>query len=177
MHNFLKRGKGKTVGSIRKKDCFKYYLKYGKEEKVSAPVYNKFLKELLQTYSTEIVTTGLELRIPKVGKFRIRSKPLHFFRADGKRSKSLKVDWKATWEYWHTKYPELTKDEIINVPDKKVLYHENAHSDAEFYEHFWDNFSTALKYKSFYSFKASRQYSRLIAQVVKDPNRKTFYYG
>jgi hypothetical protein len=177
MHNFLKRGKGKVTSSLKKSDIYKHYLKNLKEEKVDVKVYNKFIKELLQAYSTEIVTTGLELRIPKIGKFRVRSKPLHFFRADGERSKSLKVNWKATWDYWHIKYPGLTKDEIINVPDKKVLYHENEHSNAEFYEHFWDNYSTALKYKSFYNFKPSRQYSRLIALVVKDPNRKTFYYG
>jgi len=137
MHNFLKRGKGKVTSSIKKSNLYKYYLQNSKEEKVEVKVYNRFVKELLQTYSTEIVTTG----------------------------------------YWHTKYPGLTKDEIINVPDKKVLYHENEHSNAEFYEHFWDNYSAVLKYKSFYIFKASRQYSRLIAQVVKDPNRKTFYYG
>ena len=144
---------------------------------VDKPTYNGFIRELLEAYSTSIVTTGLELRIHKVGKLRIRSQKLRFTNKEGVISKSLKPNWKATWDYWLKKYPGLTRDEIVNTKNKPVLYHENDHSQQEFYEHFWDKITIALKYKSFYDFKAPRQYSRLIAKVVKDPNRKTFYYG
>lgn len=176
MHNFLKRGKGKILSSVKKQDFYKDY-KERSSNPIDIKLFNKFNKELLQLYSTEIVTTGLELRIPHVGKLRVRAKDLHFFRADGKLAKSLKVDWQATWSYWEKLYPGKTKDEITEITGKKLLYHENAHSNSEFYEHFWDNYSAPLKYKSFYNFKPSRQYSRLIAKTVKDPNRKTFYYG
>jgi hypothetical protein len=66
---------------------------------------------------------------------------------------------------------------ITEIDNKTVIYHENEHSNQEFYEHHWDKLTANLKYKNFYKFKPSRQYSRLIAKVVKDPNRKTFYYG
>ena len=73
--------------------------------------------------------------------------------------------------------PDLSQEEIIKLENKKVIYHQNDHSNGEFYEHYWDKLTNTLKYKSFYVFKPSRQYSRLIAEVVKDPNRKVFYYG
>jgi len=173
----IKRGKGKQLGDVKKKDFYTHYKANAKEELISRPLYNSFVKELLNAFSSAIVELGLELKINKVGKLRIRSKKLHFFDKNGKRCKSLRVNWEATWNYWHTKHPDLSRDEIINLKNKSVIYHENDHSSGEFYEHFWDKFTNNLKYKSFYVFKPSRQYSRLIAKVVKDPNRKVFYYG
>ena len=175
-NSFLKRGKGKAVGAVKKNDLYAYYKK-NVENPVSQKVFNAFVKELLETFSETIVRTGLELRIPKVGKFRVRSNNLHFFKKDGTRSKKLKVNWEKTWNYWFQKYPGLTRNEIVAIKNKVVIYHENEHTQQEFYEHYWDKLTTVLKFKSFYNFKASRQYSRLIAQVVKDPNRNVFYYG
>jgi len=176
-NKYLKRGKGKITGSIKKAAFFSFYLKNAKETLVPNTTYKAFLKDLLETYSTEIVTSGLELRINKVGKLRIRSRKLKFFDKNNVQYKSLRPNWKASWEFWHKKYPTLTKDEIVNLQNKLIIYHENEHSDQEFYEHYWDKATINLKFKSFYIFKASRQYSRLIAKVVKDPNRKVFYYG
>lgn len=174
--SFLKRGKGKTLGNIKKKDFFKYYIKNSKEPQVTQSVYNSFLKDLLSTYSTLMVTEGLEVKINQVGRFRIRSRNLQFFRKD-ESFKKLRPNWNKSWEYWHSVYPDLTKDEITQIKNKTLIYHDNEHTQNEFYEHHWDKLTNNLKYKSFYTFKAPRQYSRLIAKIVKDPNRKTFYYG
>lgn len=176
-NTYLKRGKGKTKGNIKKEAFFVHYKNNAKQLLISKKEYNSFLKELLIKYSEEIVTTGLELKIPKIGKIRIKSNPLHFFTKEGKRAKSLKPDWKKTWDFWFKKYEGLSKQEITEIKNKPVIFHENEHSQNEFYEHYWDKITAVLRYKSFYSFKASRQYSRLIAKVVKDPNRKIFYYG
>jgi hypothetical protein len=171
------RGAGKINGNIKKNDFYKHYKDNAKEVVLDKPKYNSFVKELLVAFSEAIVKTGLELKINKVGKLRIRSKKLNFFDKNGKRHKSLKVNWKDTWDYWKKKYSNLSKEEIIKIKNKTVLYHQNDHTNGEFYEHYWDKLTNSLKYKSFYVFKPSRQYSRLIAQVVKDPNRKVFYYG
>ena len=174
---YLKRGAGKVKGTVKKNNFYDYYKKHAKETVVSKIIYNKFLKELLKTFSTSIVETGLELKINKIGKIRVKSTNLHLVDKEGKLFKGLKIDWKSTWDYWHNKYPGLSRQEITELTDKRVLYHDNEHTNYEFYSHYWDNLSIALRYKSFYNFKPSRQYSRLIAKIVKDPNRKTFYYG
>tara|TARA_R110000751_G_scaffold196072_1_gene301398 strand:+ start:2124 stop:2645 length:522 start_codon:yes stop_codon:yes gene_type:complete len=171
------RGKSKIKGDVKKNDLYNYYKENTKEELISRSLYNSFIKDLLKAFSDAIVRLGLELKINKIGKLRIRSKKLHFFDKNGNRSKSLKVDWKATWDFWKSETPDLSQEEIIKLENKKVIYHQNDHSNGEFYEHYWDKLTNTLKYKSFYVFKPSRQYSRLIAKVVKDPNRKVFYYG
>jgi hypothetical protein len=176
-NTYLKRGEGKIKGTIKKSSFYDYYKTNAKEPVISRIVYNKFLKELLQAFSTNIVETGLELKINKIGKIRVKSNNLKLVNKNGEVSKKLKINWKATWDYWHSKYPELTKQQITELTDKRVIFHDNEHTNYEFYSHHWDNLSIPLKFKSFYNFKPSRQYSRLIAKIVKDPNRKTFYYG
>jgi hypothetical protein len=176
-NTYLKRGKGKNTGNIKKNAFFVFYKANAKESVVDKKLYNSFLKELLETFSAAIIKEGLELKINKIGKLRIKSSPLKFLKKNGELSKSLKVNWQATWNNWQNKYPELTKEEITKITNKKVIYHENEHSNQEFYSYYWDKLTITLKYKTFYNFKASRQYLRLIAQVVKDPNRKIFYYG
>jgi hypothetical protein len=176
-NTYLKRGEGKLKGNIKKNDFYNFYTKNSKETLVSRPSYNSFIKDLLTAFSTSIVEEGLELKINKIGKLRVRSNNLRFFKNDGTRSKSLRVNWHETWAHWHSKYPSLSRQEITEVENKTVVYHENEHTDQEFYDHHWDKATINLKFKSFYKFKASRQFSRLIAKVVKDPNRKVFYYG
>jgi hypothetical protein len=172
----LQRGEGKHKGSIKKKDFYKYYQENAKLSIVDRIKYNGFVKELLETFGKAIVEEGLELKLNQLGKIRIRTKTLNILKSNGEFNK-LKVNWKDTWDYWFNKYPGLTREEIVELKDKKLLYHDNEHSNREFYIHYWNNFTSNLKYKSFYEFKPSRQYSRLLAKIIKDPNRKIFYYG
>jgi hypothetical protein len=172
----LQRGKGKNLGNIKKKDFYKYYKENARLPKIENNKYNNFLKDLLEAFSKAIIEEGLELKINQIGKIRIKTKVLNLIKANGDVSK-LKVNWKATWDYWFIKYPNLTKEGIVEQKEKKLLYHDNEHSNQEYYIHYWNNFTSNLKYKSFYDFKPSRQYSRLLAKVIKDPNRKIFYYG
>ena len=175
--DFLKRGKGKNICDIRKYDFFSHYRKNAKLSKLERKAYSAFIKDLLSMYSEAIVREALHLKLGKLGTIRIQSRKLHPITKDGKLAKSLKVDWIKTYEYWNTIYPGKTKSELKEIKNKTVIYFDNEHTNGEFYIHWWDNATAPIKYKRFYKFKAARQYSRLIAKIVKDPNRKTFYYG
>lgn len=177
MSDYLKRGVGKHTGDIRKYDFYSYYRKNTKFPKMERKAYSAFLKEMLSTYSEEIVRSNMELKLGKLGFIRIQAKKLHYFKKDGTRADSLKVNWKKTWEYWEGKYEGKNRDEITGIKDKTVIYHNNEHTNGEFYQHLWDKLTSVVKYRGLYKFVPSRQYSRLIAEVVSDPQRKIFYYG
>jgi hypothetical protein len=176
MSEYLKRGKGKNTGDIKKYNFYSDYRKHAKLHKLERKEYSAFLKDLLTTYAKAIVEEALELKMGKLGYIRVQSRKLHFFRKDGTKSRTLQVNWKETWEYWEQKY-KLTRDEITQIEGKKVIYFENEHTNQEFYRHIWDNVTAIVKYKRFYIFKPSRQYSRLIKKIVTAPQRKIFYYG
>ena len=176
-NNYLKRVKGKKIGDIKKYDFFAHYRKNAKLAKLERTQYSRFIKELLNTYSEAIVKENLELKFGKLGFIRVQAKKLNFFKKNGKLAKSLEVNWASTWVYWEGLYKGLTRDEIVELKNKKVIYFDNEHTNQEFYRHIWDNSTAIIKYKRFYKFKPSRQYSRMIKEVVTKPERKIFYYG
>ena len=41
---------------------------------------------------------------------------------DGKLDKNkLAPDWNTTWNYWYKTYPNKTKEEIIQIDNKKLI--------------------------------------------------------
>ena len=171
------RGEGKYNASVAKYDFFSHYRKNTKFPKLNRKDYSAFMKDLLMAFSEAIVLEALELRFNRIGKIRVQSKKLHFLTKEGELAKTLQVDWKKTKEYWQKIYPGKSLEEIYEIKNKKVFYFDNAHTNGEFYRHLWDNATAVVKFKRFYKFKPSRQYSRLIAKTVTDPERKVFYYG
>jgi hypothetical protein len=169
-----RKKKERTLGDIKRRHFYQFYRKHGKTVRVDNKVYNRFLSELLQIMSDNIVLNNEPFSIPHLGHFRIKAFTPNLINKDGSL-KNLKVDWKATQEYWKTKYPGKTLAELRFIQGKPVLYHENEHSNGEIYKHHW--MKNQFRPLENYDFKASRQYSRLLAQTVKDPNRKVFYYG
>jgi len=176
-NTYLQRGKGKISGDVKRRHFYAFYKKNAKEKLVDEKSYKSFLTELLNIFSENIITEGLELKINQLGKLRIKSDKMHFFKKNGERSKSLRPNWEKTWEYWFTKYPSLSRQEIVDIKGKIVIYHDNEHTDGEYYEHFWDKTKSVVSNKLLYDFKASRQFSRLLAKTVKNVNRKVYYYG
>jgi hypothetical protein len=143
---------------------------------VDNSTYNKFLSSLLKEFGDKIVTEAFELKLSGLGLIRVRTNHLQLIDKNGNPFKKLRVDWGKTKEYWNTIYPNKSFEEIKQIKGKKVLYHDNEHTNGEFYEHFWDKL-TLVKYVRFFKFTPSRQYSRLISKTVKIPNRKVFYYA
>ncbi len=172
----LIRTEGRFNGNIKKNDFFKFY-KANSKNPVNQKVYNAFVKELLTQYMESIILEGEEIRLGMIGRLRVRTNQLKVIKDNGELAKSLKPNWELTWKYWFEKYPGMSKEEIVNLTNKKVIYHENEHSHGEFYDFFWDKVTSNVRYKSLFKFVASRQYKRLLNSVVKDTNRKVFYYG
>jgi hypothetical protein len=123
-----------------------------------------------------MVLSNKEIHLKYVGKFRIKSKKLPILKEDGS-IRPRRIDWEACWKYWESQYPGLTRDEIIKIKGKVLIRYENDHSNGETYSCFWDNAFAYLSFSRQYTFVQARQYKRLVNQVVKDPNRKVFYYA
>lgn len=171
--NCLKRGKGKLTIDINRYTFYSYYVKNRVGKKIDRKTYNKFFAELFDTYSKAIVNENLELKLSNVGKVRMKSIKVYPIDKDGNLSKSLRIDWKTTKEYWKQKYPGLTLDELKNIPNKPLIRFESEEG-CKFH---WDKITIPLKGKGYYNFKPSRIYSRMAAPIMNDPNRKVFYYG
>ncbi len=173
----MKRGSGKINCSFKNYHFYKNYCKRTPiKNRLDRKTYNKFIKDLLETFSQAIINENLELKLEGLGKIRIRERSSYYYLEDGTLSNSIKVDWKSTWEYWEKKYPGLTRDEILLEKDKKVLHFENKIS-SQYYGFYWDKYTIQLVNKQCYAFKITKQNSIALNKSIIDPNRKIYYYG
>ena len=173
---YLKRGKGKTNTNVGRADFYKYY-KNNAEEPYTRKEYDRFITELFKQFGEAMVNDSLILNLKGLGIFRVMSFTYNPIDQEGKIKKSNKPNWQRTFEYWHKKYPDLTRDEILNLDEKlKVIYHDNDHSNNEVCKFVWKP-AMGLTNKKNYTFSPTRALSRMLAKELKNPIRKTFYYG
>lgn len=174
----FKRGLGKKNNDIKQYYWYSYYLKNTVyKKKLSRKVHAAFLKELFDTFVDMMIFETFELKLPGIGKFRIRSKKTIITTKTGEIIIRKRIDWKSTWEMWRNKYPGLTDDEIIkNYKHTKQLKIINFEKD-ELCEFIWDNQSSSLMNKGFYKFSVTRLAKKKLVDALNDPNRKVFYYG
>ena len=172
----ISRTEGKKNCEIGKKIFLKYYLKHSKNP-VDQRTYRFFTKDLFNAFAEAIIKENLELKLPNMGRIRVRARTLTFLDIHGNLRRCLKVNWKETKELWISLYPNMTPDEIKNIKNKPRIFHTNEHSFGEFYYHYWDKLTTSTKNLFFYEFVPTRWSKRNLAQIIKDPNRKIIYYG
>lgn len=82
------------------------------------------------------------------------------------RKELLRVDWASTLKWWRT---------TPNLKEKKVLYHNNKHTNGNGYSIMWDKTTIKVKGCSHYSFQACRRLSRGLAAQLKDPDYERNY--
>ena len=132
-----------------------YSLYEEKYEKIDKKLYFDIVYDILKTISHMIITESFEYRIPeKLGYLRIRKKKPKLKIKNGKIdiNKNI-IDWKATWEYWDSYYPNKTRSEIRNIKDKPgVIFQINKHTNGEVMSWFWDKNTCNAKNNSVYSF-------------------------
>lgn len=168
-NNGFKRTGGKLNSDVLR---YQFYSDYAKtlpvSERIGRTSFNRFTKDLISTLVTAIIEENLELKFTHIGRLRVREKVI--------KTVNIRVDWKTTWEYWNEKYPGLTRDEILQIKDKKTLRFDNEIS-AYNYSFYWDKLTVPYPILRYYKFKASKHNSIALNKSIINPDRKVFYYG
>ena len=159
-----------------------------KEEfgEVNKKLYLAIAYEILKTISDKIIRESLEYRMPsKMGFLRIKKNKQKLVIKDGKIDRRRNIpNWKATWEAWHKKYPDKTREEIKQIPDKGIIFQKNYHTDGHIMRWFWDRKFSNARNSSVYSFdpvkggiKDGIYMGRLgLASWIKSGKMKNDYY-
>jgi len=156
---------------------YSYYRKNTIHKKLTRTQFDRFMKDILLALTDAMINESLEIKIPYLGQFRIRERPLTLLRKDGTVTNGLRPDWGKTWEMWRSKHPELTDDEIVKLDNKKVLFHDNEHTQQHYYKIFWNKTRSILKNKNVYSFKPSGILKNKLTTVLQDTEKQVYYYG
>lgn len=165
-------------------DAYKLYRKQFGE--VNKATFLAIAYDIMLTVSDMIIRESLEYRIPnKMGFLRVRKTKQRLIIKDGRIDcKRNKVDWNKSWEAWYKMYPNKSRKEIMNIPNKGLIYHKNYHTDGHIMRWYWvKKFSNVIN-SSVYSFdpvkggKVGKYYTgRLgLAMWIKSDEKTNDYY-
>ena len=176
----LPRNKNKIKIDHKSEDLYKYYVNKnkGKATIVNKSTYNSILKDFFLEKFNHIIYQNETFRMPaRIGDLRVRRRKSNLkLDAEGNLDKSkLKVDYRKTLKLWQEMYPGKTLDEIKEIPDRKIVYHMNDHTDGDMVHFNWDKITSNVKNQSAYRYKATRTLKRRLATAVKTLNIQ--YYG
>lgn len=174
----LTRQKG-SVGKYKvdyKLEHFYRNYKRTSSNQVTRQQYTAFIKDMTDEFMRSMIESSNDVKIPGIGYFSILSHKPKVIK-DGKlNKKALRPDWKKTWEYWYKIYEGKTQKEIIDINDKKVIYHENKHSQGLSFVFKWNKFTSNIKGKKGYKFIPTSTNKKKLNNYIKE-NPNHCYYG
>lgn len=174
----FKRGNRRYKADFSIKEIYDYYITKH-ENCVDAKVYKDVLKKFHQRWFNLAITTGMELYFPyRLGSLRIRKKKKKpKLTPEGNLSRrNLAINWIETKQMWVEKYPDLTPEQIAEIPveEKGFKYNYNDHTGRYTFKFHWDKLTSNIPNKSWYSFKPIRDFKTQLAKELKT-NSKTQY--
>ena len=174
------RGKNKVHVDYGAPDIYKHYCKVtGNPHKLIQSELTEITKEFYSRIMQLLIYDAFEYAFPrKLGNLRIvKYKNKIKLNPDGTLDKRrLRVDWKKTRHLWKELYPGLTDAELLNIPNKKKVYHENKHTDGYNLKLWWDKSTTYVTNYTAYSLKVSRTNLRDLAKALKREDVELNYY-
>jgi len=153
-------------------DIYKYYVRVTKNPYgLTQATMGAVLKDFFTGVTDLMIYKGIEFTMPyRLGSIRIRKAPVKY-----KLDKYGKVDvrylrpnWGACRKLWVKEYPDKTWEEIVNTPNKPIIYHENKHSDKFNFSWRWDRLTCAVSNSQAYRINLSRANDRKLAKALKD---------
>jgi len=149
-------------------DAWKLYKSKKIDTKIDRKTYVEICKAFNIKISDKIVRESYEFRMPfRLGYIRIKSRKHKIVFKNGKLDTSkMPIDWNTTWETWREDYPDLTDNEIKQIPNKKLIVHTNEHSNGFIMKWYWDRRVSNVRNQFAYIF-----------YPVKGGERDNYFYG
>lgn len=177
----FKRGKKQYPNSFTVKDIYKFYKEHT-DNPVSISLFRKILYSFHEDIIDRLIFKGETIRLfSNLGYLRIRKKRKKILLDENGKliRKSLAVDWYKTKEMWTKKYPDLTTEQILEIPleERGLSYNINEHTNRCTFKFLWDTNSVKLPNKTYYTFDALRiQGNRKLAKALKTDSQLQYIY-
>lgn len=176
----MNRGKNKVVIDYSSPDIYKYYCnKTGNPHKLSQKQFTEITKQFFSEVIDMLIFDNIEFTFPKrLGNLRIiKYKNKVKLNEDGTLDKrKLRPNWKATRELWRKMYPGMSWEQIVAISDKKMVFHENKHTDGYNLKWYWDRTTCLVPNYTAYSLEIARRNDRRLAEALKNEENELNYY-
>lgn len=145
---------------------------------VNKKVFVKVCQEFNKLIMNKIVNQSFEFRLPyRLGFLRVKKCRQTIEIIDNKlNTVRLKPDWKSCWEYWYKIYPDMTRADIVAIPNKKLIYHYNDDTNGYYYRYYWDRRQCVVKNQALYKFRPTMGVKKLLITNLQDEDRINDFY-
>ena len=170
---FVGRGKNKIQCDFGIGDIYKYYSENAKNP-INVDKFRIVWKDIAKSIIKLIIHRTLDFAIPaRMGTLGVRKNKVQFtIGKDGNINKNkLCINYKASWDKWIKEYPELTKEEIAKIKNKKYVYYLNDHTDGYKVRWRWDKFTCTVKNQNIYSLTMTRENKKGLSYAFSNMNK------
>jgi len=177
----FKRGNRKEIANFKTLDVYKLYRQRRRDKELDYVEYGQFAR-ILQTFNENIINLMVHENVDfnmshRTGSLRVRKKPVRVKLKDNGDvdKRNLSVNWKKTKEYWIKKYPGLTAKQITDIPNKKLIYELNEHTEGNRFVFYWDKITCNLINQSAYVFNPTRSNKQKLTVALKTIKNLNYY--
>lgn len=177
----FKRGKKIYPNDFSVKEIYKYYKEHS-DNPVSIAMYRKILYAFHEDIINRLIFNSETIRFfSNLGSIRIRKrKKKILLDENGKLNrKNITIDWLKTKELWATKYPNLSNEQILEIPllERGLVYNSNDHTNRSTFKFFWDTSTVKLPNKTYYTLDMLRiPGNRKLATALKTDLQLQYTY-
>ncbi len=163
----MERSKNNIQSDYGMKDYYKHYMEKYPDSKVTRAKYNKIISIINKELIEMMLNDGLEYKLPYINAtLTIRKDKRKPMIKNGKVINPSPVDWVKTKKLW---------EEDPDTKEKKVLVrYTNSHTSGFVFRIYLKKFGAAIKNRSYYKFKPSRNFQRALGARIKDDNKDKF---
>jgi len=171
-----------TARKLAEKIDFKksHILKrYPKEVKNPMPRsdFASLISEVNNRCIEKVITEGKKFIIPSLMTVMVEMRKTTYTDKEGNfTTKYLYPDWGKTWKFWHDKYKGMTREEIVAIKDKKVLFSDNSSNDGYYYKMRATLRNGVIKGSAFYKVVPVKGFRQKLSKHLKTPNGKNTVY-
>jgi len=179
---YFKRGLRKIIADNTPADCYKFYKKNRKHEaEVSPTIYHEIVQKFNHLTIRAMIYENKEFVMPgRLGSMRIlkREQKIRLNKEGNVDTKRLAVNYKKTKELWIKLYPGLTGEEIKEIPNKKVIFEYNEHTDGYKFNFIWNKITSNVKNQTAYYVEMTREAKTELSRALKQvPLLKNNFYA
>lgn len=180
---WFKRGLRKLIADYTtRRDIYPWYMKNRKHKvNITATKYIEIVKKFNHLAMQSMIYENKEFVLPnRLGSLCIlkRNYQIRLNKQGKVDTNRLVIDWKKTKEKWAKQYPDLTKEELLAIPNKKVIFNYNEHTDKQQYIFVWNKVTSNTPNQSAYYIEVVREPKTELAKALREiPTLKDNFYS
>jgi hypothetical protein len=172
---YFGRGKRQLIADYTGVDAYEFYKQKHGDKALSKKAFNKIWTRFIDIRLQMVIFENITFTMPyRLGEISIRL-GVQANKITRNNKFRFRTNWGDTKKKWKELYPDLTDEEIKNLPNKPLVPVSNDTTDGRKVYWKWEKLTTNFKNKSVYRIRMNRKWSRMLSHYVQKTEKIPYY--